>query len=81
MSEGDPMIRWASRLALVVLASAAAWGLWLIPTSRNGSTHVWPIHSHHIILLAGLVLAWVAVGIATLIALAFLVAFLWDLAR
>lgn len=76
------MKRYAARAVLVLLALAAAWGLWQIRTPRyGGARHVWPVHSSHLLLLLGMGVVWIAVGCSLLVLLWAIIVYLWKEAK
>lgn len=75
-TQGPDVTRWLARVALVLIAAAVLAGLYLIPLGRSNVTHVWPVHSHHLLVVYSMALAWVAVSLAAIIASGFTIRWL-----
>lgn len=60
--------RWAARAALALIVAASVAGLYIAPVPKGGATHVWPVHSHHILFCFGMICVWIVVVIAAILA-------------
>lgn len=76
------MTRWLARVILLVLFSAAAFGLWQIPVNRTGGDTVWPLHHIHHAALSVLVgMGWVILFAVAVVGIYWMVYFLWRKAK
>jgi hypothetical protein len=73
---------WVARVALVllvgVLVGAAMFGLY---EARSGPAHIWPVHSHHLLVLMAVLITWIVLGLIVLVLLCGIIVMLWKASR
>jgi hypothetical protein len=75
------MSRLAARIALILLALGALIGFYYIPMDPKSNGHVWFIHTSHLLVGFGFILALIVAGVAVIFLTVCVVVALWDAAK